>query len=112
MRGSMKTKTIFLIDDEVELLEIFKECFATPNNEIITFDNHVDALKLAKEKKPDLIIIDSNLNGVSGIEVIKLFDESIPKHLCSGHSYKNIPQGFTSVFEKPFNMEEMIKLVS
>lgn len=107
----MLRKKVFLIDDEKDILEIFKELYENEKVEILTFSNHVEALEKAQIQKPDLILIDKNLKKHSGLEVVKLFDSSIKKILCTGDvNIKNVPEGFFQVLPKPCSLKEIQKI--
>lgn len=66
----MKKKDIkiLLVDDEPDILEILGYNLSNEGYQIITADNGADAVKLAKKKKPQLIILDVMMPGMDGIE--------------------------------------------
>jgi DNA-binding response OmpR family regulator len=107
----MLKKKIFIVDDEKDILELFQECFSTDDNQIFTFENHLEAIKASQVENPDLIILDANLKGVSGLQIVHDFQQEIPKYLFSGNTYNTTPKGFTGVLTKPFSMEDMMKLI-
>lgn len=59
---------ILLVDDEPDILEIISYNLSAEGYRIITADNGMEALKLAKEEKPHLIIMDVMMPKMDGIE--------------------------------------------
>ncbi|MDI6606589.1 MAG: response regulator transcription factor [Candidatus Omnitrophota bacterium] len=54
----MKKKKILLIDDEVELLKLVEMRLRHEGYGVIYLNSGKDAVKVAQEKKPDLILLD------------------------------------------------------
>lgn len=54
----MEKKNILLVDDDKDLVEAMAALLATRNFTTFSAHNRKDGLKLAKEKKPNLIILD------------------------------------------------------
>jgi len=65
-------KTILACDDEPLILEIIEYVVTGQNFNLITADNGKDALRLAREAKPDLIMLDDNMPELTGFEVCKI----------------------------------------
>ena len=65
----MEKKTILIVDDETDLLKLLNERLTNKGYSVITADNGDDGIRLAREKKPDLIILDILMPGISGTEV-------------------------------------------
>lgn len=66
----MKKKDIciLLVDDEPDILEIVGYNLSSEGYQVITAENGADAVKLAKKKKPQLIILDVMMPEMDGIE--------------------------------------------
>ncbi|SDR74082.1 two-component system, OmpR family, alkaline phosphatase synthesis response regulator PhoP [Gillisia sp. Hel1_33_143] len=66
----MKKKdiTILLVDDEPDILEIVGYNLSSEGYTVITAENGAQAVKLAKKKKPHLIILDVMMPEMDGIE--------------------------------------------
>lgn len=63
-----KNITILLVDDEPDILEIVGYNLSAEGYNVITAENGVEAVKLAKKKKPQLIILDVMMPEMDGIE--------------------------------------------
>ena len=66
----MNTKdiTILLVDDEPDILEIVGYNLTAEGYNVITAENGVEAVKVAKKKKPHLVILDVMMPEMDGIE--------------------------------------------
>jgi len=63
-----KDITILLVDDEPDILEIVGYNLTTEGYNVLTAENGVEAIKVAKRKKPQLIILDVMMPEMDGIE--------------------------------------------
>jgi two-component system alkaline phosphatase synthesis response regulator PhoP len=63
-----KNITILLVDDEPDILEIVSYNLSAEGYKVITAENGVEAVKIAKKKKPQLIILDVMMPEMDGIE--------------------------------------------
>ncbi len=68
-------KTILFIEDESSLQRTFGEFLRKANYDIISALDGEVGLKLAKEKKPDLILLDLVLPKINGFDVLKNLKE-------------------------------------
>jgi DNA-binding response OmpR family regulator len=64
-------KTILFIEDESALQKTFGDMLTHEGYEMISALNGEAGLRLAQEKKPDLILLDLILPKVHGLEVLK-----------------------------------------
>lgn len=67
-----KVRTILIADDEPDILEIINFNLHTQGYNVINAMNGNEAVELAKQYKPDLIILDVMMPGKSGFEVCKI----------------------------------------
>ncbi|MFD2563205.1 response regulator transcription factor [Aquimarina rubra] len=63
-----KDITILLVDDEPDILEIVGYNLTAEGYNVLTAENGVEAVKTAKKKKPNLIILDVMMPEMDGIE--------------------------------------------
>lgn len=63
---------IVAIDDEVEFSTMLHEYFELRGYEISIANKGVTGIELIKEKKPDILILDLKMPGISGDEVLEL----------------------------------------
>ena len=68
----MKDRAILLVDDETDLLEMLQSIFERAGyTRILTAASGKAALKIWKEAKPSMIILDVMMPGMDGIAVLK-----------------------------------------
>ncbi len=69
------SKTILIVEDNELNMKLFNDLLQAHGYDTVqTGDGH-DALNLAREHHPDLILMDIQLPGISGLEVVKLLKE-------------------------------------
>lgn len=70
------SKTILLVDDEPHVLEVLRVTLEDLGFALLEAEDGPKALKIAKEQKPDLVILDVMLPNMSGLEVCRSLHES------------------------------------
>lgn len=64
-------KTVLLIEDEAPLQKTLEDALTSKELGLISALDGEIGIRLAKQKKPDLILLDLKLPGISGIQVCK-----------------------------------------
>src|ERR1039457_7638553 len=64
-------KTILIVEDDPPSLEVVRLATSAQNHTLIEAATGVEGLNLAREQNPDLIILDVNLPGMSGLDVCR-----------------------------------------
>ena len=74
----MKKKNIkiLLVDDEPDILEIVGYNLSNEGYEVITAENGLEAVKMAKKHKPHLVILDVMMPEMDGIEACEKLREN------------------------------------
>jgi len=67
----MVKKKILIVDDEPDILEILAYNFEKEGYAIFVVDNGLEAIKIAKQELPDLIILDVMMPKMDGIETCR-----------------------------------------
>lgn len=62
---------VLIVDDEKALRVLIAGTLEIGDYNILEADNGIDALEIVKQEKPDLIILDVMMPGMSGYEVCK-----------------------------------------
>ena len=73
-----KKPIIVAIDDEQEFIDMLKDYFELRGYEIYTAIKGVKGIELIKEKKPDIVILDLKMPGISGEDVLELLKKIQP----------------------------------
>jgi len=66
-----KQLKILLVEDDNFLLSMYVDKFQTEGFEVFIADNGAKAIKLTKEKIPDIILLDVMLPKMNGFEVLR-----------------------------------------
>lgn len=66
---------ILVVDDEADIIEFLQYNLAKEGFEVFSATNGEEAIKMASEKRPDLIILDIMMPGLNGIEVCEKLRE-------------------------------------
>lgn len=83
-----KSKTILLIDDEAQWLDLIRDLLSTESLNVITASSGESALKKLQRKKPDLIVSDVRMPILNGFD---LFEK-----VRSNPKLKSVPYVFMS----------------
>ncbi len=76
-------KVILLVDDDLTLREMYEERFKAEGFKIIQASNGEEAIKKAKETKPNIILLDIMMPKINGFDVLK--------EIKADSELKNIP---------------------
>lgn len=113
------SKSVIVIDDDEDTVRLFSEFLEEHDINVIGngFDG-VTAVKLFKETKPDVVLIDLNMPNGSGFYAIKKIQDINPKAriiaVTADGSFAteekleklNIP-----LIQKPFKMDQVISII-
>ncbi len=67
----MAGKTVLVVDDDVKTVELVKLYLNRDGYRVLSAYDGAGALRLARESRPDLIVLDLMLPGVDGLEVCR-----------------------------------------
>ena len=65
-------KTILLVDDEINLLSLLSDVLENEGFQIFTARNGRSALQIARQKRPNLIVLDLMMSNIDGYEFLRL----------------------------------------
>ncbi len=74
------TKTILIVEDNELNMKLFHDLLDAHGYDVLQTRNGMDALSIAREHHPDLIIMDIQLPEVSGLEVTKWIKDDDDLH--------------------------------
>jgi two-component system, response regulator, stage 0 sporulation protein F len=85
-------KKLLLVDDDESIQLLYHEEFQDEGYAVISAFNGEEALEKFKAESPDLVILDIQMPGMNGIEVLrqmKMLNSAVPVILSSAyHEYK------------------------
>lgn len=71
----LKKKTILIVEDNELNMKLFHDLIEAQGYNVLTTRDGMEALKLARAHRPDLILMDIQLPEISGLEVSKWIKE-------------------------------------
>jgi two-component system, NtrC family, response regulator AtoC len=106
---------ILVIDDEHLIRWSLEQSLRKQGNEVQTAASGEEGLRMVREDSPDLVLLDVQLPGIDGIEVlkkIKEFDEEIIVIMLTAlgvleTAVKAMRLGAYDYINKPFNLDEL-----
>lgn len=111
-------KTILVVDDESDIRTVLLMRLSSAGYNTIEAGNGRDAIKLAKEKSPDLIIMDIMMPEMDGMSTSQQLKESnitknIPIIFLTGLQDKDSEpkKGDNIIFPKPYDSKELLAAV-
>ncbi len=76
----MTKGTILVVDDEEDILELVEMNLKREGYDVLTTLNAEEAIELAKNKKPEMILLDLMLPGMDGLEACKILRHNAKTH--------------------------------
>ncbi len=73
-------KTVMIVEDNELNMKLFRDLIEASGYDTVRTRNGQDALNLAREYRPDLILMDIQLPGLSGLEVTKWLKQDDDLH--------------------------------
>lgn len=111
------SKKILIVDDDPEVVEVLRRFLEKgPQGYVVqTASNGAEAVEILDRDPPDLVLLDINMPGMNGLDVLKHIDRSIPVMMISGNTdatpAEALKQGVFAYIPKPFDMVYMEQLV-
>ena len=110
----MSGKRILIVDDDKKTVELVKIYLTRDGHKVITAYDGNEALKLARESHPDLIVLDLMLPGIDGLEICRTLraESDVPIIMLTARTTDDDKlTGFTSGADdyvtKPFSPREL-----
>lgn len=123
---SAKTETvdmmaygILFVDDEDQILALFREVFESTDYSVYTAKDGIDALAQVREKRPDLVFLDiamPHMRGDEALPLIHAIDPDIAVVVVSGRTSEGAARDLLNVgafdyIYKPFEIKRLLDVV-
>ena len=120
-REGAAAKTILVVEDNELNMKLFRDLLEVQGYRVLQTRDGMEALKLARQHRPDLILMDIQLPGVSGLEVTKwIKDDSTLKAIpiiavtafaMKGDEEKIRRGGCEAYLSKPISVGKFIETI-
>jgi len=110
----MAGKRVLVVDDDVKTVELVKLYLNRDGYKVLTAYDGVEALRLARESHPDLIVLDLMLPGIEGLEVCRTLrgESDVPIIMLTARTTNEdkltgLGLGADDYVTKPFSPQEL-----
>ncbi|MES4791860.1 MAG: DNA-binding response regulator [Chloroflexota bacterium] len=105
---------LLVVDDEPAVLRLIQLELGARGFRVVTASNGEEALRLAEEQRPDAVVLDLMMPGLSGLEVMRRLRErsNVPIVLVTAKDrasdkIRGLESGADDYVVKPFNPDEL-----
>lgn len=115
-------KTILVADDETHILHVVSLKLRNAGYIVITARDGQEALEMAQQEKPDLVITDYHMPHLSGLELCQRLKQDpatsvIPAIMLTARGYQLDPadteqSGILRMLSKPFSPRQLLTTVN
>jgi len=114
----MSPKTVLIVDDEEQLLKVVNAYLLQNGFQVLTARNGREALSLALQKSPDLILLDVMMPEMDGLEFLRRYREDchtpvilLTARVDESDKVVGLELGADDYVTKPFSPRELIARV-
>jgi len=112
---------ILIVEDNEKNLKLVRDVLQVKGYQTIEARNGEDGVKLARERTPDLVLMDIQLPGMSGIDALKALRAdaatarlpvvAITASVMQQDRQQIVSAGFDGFIEKPVNLKNLLETV-
>ena len=111
-------KTILVVDDERKITNLVRDYLIKAGFQVLTAADGREALAAARERKPDLLIVDLGLPDIDGLDVTRTLrkESSVPVIILTARDEETdkilgLELGADDYITKPFSPKELVARV-
>ena len=115
-------KVILIIEDDAKNLKLFRDLLQVSGYTTLEATDGKQGVELAREKKPDLILMDIQMPVMDGLEATKLLKNNdvtkdipivaLTAYAMQGDEEKMREAGFDGYISKPIDVKGFLKKIS
>jgi len=106
---------LLVVDDETAVLSLIRRVGESEGFEVLTCTDGRQALRIAAERRPDLVMVDLRMPDVAGLEIVRALRKADAKAmivLMTGHgsidsAVEAVKLGAADYLTKPFNLQRL-----
>ncbi|MCX7911586.1 MAG: response regulator transcription factor [Dehalococcoidales bacterium] len=110
----MSGKKVLVVDDDAKTVDLVRMYLNRDGYRVLTADNGIDALRLARESRPDLIVLDIMLPGMNGLDICRTLrkESDVPIIMLTALAtdddrLRGLDLGADDYVTKPFSPREL-----
>lgn len=115
----MKVSEVWVVDDDESIRWVLKKAFLKSSINVRLFSDGREALKLADEFEPEVVVSDIKMPDINGLDLLrqmKNVHSSLPIIIMTAYAdldkaVESFSSGAFEYLPKPFDIEEMLKVV-
>ncbi|MGH9647414.1 MAG: response regulator transcription factor, partial [Bryobacteraceae bacterium] len=111
----MSTSTILVVDDEPQIRRVMRTTLSSNGYEVLEAKTGEEALEILRKERPELVLLDVNMPGMSGLEVCREIrdqsDAAIIMLTVRNSEHDKVlalDAGADDYVVKPFGIEELL----
>jgi len=114
-------KTILIVEDNEKNMKLVRDILRHNGHETIEAPTGGEGVRLASEKKPDLILMDIQLPDIDGIEALRRIRQdatldavaviAVSASVMPDDQQKIVTSGFDAFVTKPINLKQFLETV-
>lgn len=115
-------KRVLIVEDNDKNMKLARDVLQAKGYATLEAVTGEDGVRLAKAERPDLVLMDIQLPGISGIEALKRLREdpatagipvaALTASVTQGDRSKITEAGFDAFLGKPINLKEFLETVA
>lgn len=111
----MANRTVLVVDDERKIVELVQAYLEKDGYRVLVAYDGLQALEIARQKRPDLIVLDLLLPGLDGLDVCRILraESDVPIIMLTARSTEDdrllgLDLGADDYVTKPFSPRELM----
>lgn len=111
----MSQRSVLIVDDDIKLVELLQLYFQKEGFIVFTANEGLAALKIAREKEPDILVLDLMLPGLDGWDICRTLrkDSEVPILMLTARDEESdrlvgLEIGADDYVTKPFSPKEVV----
>lgn len=112
--------TVLIVEDEPAIIKSLGNFISRLGISVLMSDNGNEALTLIKQHRPQLVILDINIPGLKGLDVLKETKKAVPQTkvaIITGDIAEELREeafqnGALTFLNKPFTLQDIQKVLA
>src|SRR5215471_1315751 len=120
-QGNANGQRILIVEDDRLSMTLLSDFLNAHGFKILKTSEGLEAINLARDEHPDLILMDIRLPGISGFEVTRLLKQdnqtkavpiiAVTAFATLGDETKALESGCAAYITKPVNVDELLRTI-